>query len=115
MTEPTQADIRAALDHLGWDDYDDFCVWAVGNHEMDRFDDLVQAFAALRLASTVALQTELDAAKAEIKRLRGHADAMANLGAPPPDALPPQWMAWREKWRAIRATYRNQGSKSDEQ
>lgn len=44
----TQTDIKAALSHLGWDDYDDFCAWAIDNHEMDRFDQLVEAFARHR-------------------------------------------------------------------
>lgn len=49
-SEVTQADIRAALDHLGWDDYEEFCEWALSNNEMDRFDDLCQALARHRTA-----------------------------------------------------------------
>lgn len=51
----TQADIRAALDHLGWEDYDDFCAWALSNEEMGRFDDLTVAFARHRETGTRAV------------------------------------------------------------
>lgn len=50
----TQSDIRAALDHLGWDNYDDICEWAISNHEMERFDDLAKAFARHRLTTEQA-------------------------------------------------------------
>jgi hypothetical protein len=64
----TQADIRAALAYLGWDDYDDFCEWAVSNHEMDRFDELAKAFARHRAAheSTLRQHAERLAVKAEV-------------------------------------------------
>lgn len=49
MVEET--DIAAALKHLGWDDYGEFCEWALSNHEMERFDELAQAFARHRASS----------------------------------------------------------------
>lgn len=69
-----QADIDAALKHLGWDDYNDFCAWALSNNEMNRFDDLAQAFAAHREAA------EARAFEAGAKAMREVLDALSKAG-----------------------------------
>lgn len=60
MTEKpleTIGDVNAALKHLGWETVDDVHYWAISN-DIERFEQLVQAFARHRTASTAALEEE---------------------------------------------------------
>lgn len=51
MTQVTQADIVAALSHLGFDSVSDLHYWAKCNNELNRFDALTQLLASHRLAA----------------------------------------------------------------
>lgn len=51
MTQVTQADIAAALAHLGFDSVADLHYWAKCDNELNRFDALTQLLARHRLAA----------------------------------------------------------------
>lgn len=51
MTQVTQADIAAALSHLGFDSVADLHYWAKDNNELNRFDALTQLLARHRMAA----------------------------------------------------------------
>ena len=63
MGEVTQADIAAALSHLGFDSVADLHYWAKDNNELNRFDALTQLLASHRL--TACEPTEIEATALE--------------------------------------------------
>lgn len=60
MTEKpleTIGDVNAALKHLGWETVDDLHNWAISN-DIERFEQLVQAFATHRTEAVAALEAD---------------------------------------------------------
>lgn len=75
VNQETAADIAAALKHLGWESVAGLHYWAAGN-DIDRFDALVQAFAAHRIAERERCARDFSALEAEVLRLRSALDTI---------------------------------------